>query len=1342
MWIACAGDQNVFVATADGLLHLLRLPKQSYESADVSSIRQTNVGTSVSISASDPVTQLVPIVSKNLVIAVTGKSMVVCGIGPDGAILNYETRYQMKGKVDLVCVDESSDSSVRICAVSHPEIHMYALVDRHKLRAKEGLHYTPGRATSVALLREGIALGYTKPRREYNLIRTSERGEVDTLPVTPVQREDPLVVRTDEDEVLFTTSASSASSSECVGVLVNGRGEPTRAPITWPEPPTSVYRCDPYIVGVTSRSAAVRVHWFSMPIAMRQPGGPTGAEAGLLMQTVPLPFKPVASCRVAMWGPSYDIGWQESVLLAGRRGADKRPCLELLLQTPPEAQSAALLQFGMHESAETLAIMREQLREAEAEAASTDLAAAAERQAANRVVGGGVRRRLGGFSASSRRAAADGLGVAAVDGEEEQRLPVLEAVRRCGVDPPALPMALEEQRRASVLGEEACPPIAAAAKTRGPAQAAALAGVAPRDAESQAALKRLDGLGEAGLRGPGLDGRQLPAALRQFHTRAGCVMLLRLQFDAALRHLCLGSLDPREVIWLSPALHEPGFSYAPEVLTRGLCSAVARGEKSPGLAAATLEERGFDRSLAVTEVDLSSIIEAVRTRQFEVAAGMTRAEAGGAAASVAGMAVAGAMHEEWGASSNAVRRAARAIAAAGAGKTSAADTEATSLVETERGALMMLQSFLLQRRQFPETHWLTAEAREDLDIALMRIMALTSSMAELCAFVSRETDLSTAAAASFCVKQGLTHVMALLERARGFRADALERWKTIFIRPGGDRAVMKLCTMRPMLMHRFWQPRTATEEATDDPERGAASGAGSGHASPSRGGHTLHQYHHLHHRQHHHHRHRRATEEEVLTATRAVALTCAVETLQSTEDLAVLGAMCEWVALAAPRRCLSVFCCPRRISLPVKELRPLLSDLDKLVLRSRSRGSGGSGTMGAGTEPPVPAGSGVWAEDDDEDFVLRPMEQRFLFYLVYAVGMTDSQIHTALARSLVSALLQCRGETASAARREEGAEAQAASASAARHATHKYREGLREGRPAREAASNALDALEGWNSKRGERLEPGTEAGSEGELRRDLLELLRFSRFYDAPRLLGAVGGTSLLEERVLLHGRTGNHAAAIQVCLAEMGDLARAEAYCIEAYRSAREEAALGMVGGGGMAGERRGMFAAGGSGAAGAASRGNPFMELFRQMQGIGADVGGGGMGSAGSAMLPEALLLMERHSRKVSLTQAMEALPDAVSVSSVNHLLLRLVPAAESRFRAARVLQHVSELERLQANVELTRAQQHYAIIHRETTCAVSGQPINRQRFVLRAPRSVDHTRLELQPVLQSVAARRHK
>ncbi|KAA0158730.1 hypothetical protein FNF31_05256 [Cafeteria roenbergensis] len=1223
--IAALGS-SLFVGTSKG-----RIVRVDYRTPDPTasppgSLSPTRVCPEVTVASGYPVTRLIAITRRRLLLAVAGGTLALFEPGDDSPVLRYTNS---SFKASQACVDERPSGEVMVAVLCPGQV---------KLLRLEGFAFTeridistPGKVVSLELVGERVALAYVLPAKEYNIVDTADLGKVKTVVLAVDKRDLPVLARTGPEELVATTrpGGSSHGGAESMGIFLTRSGDPAhRPPITWASAPSHVVVCAPYVLGVTGKDGDVYVHWHSLPTASEQQGGPSSRMVGRLMQRIPLRTAPVAACDASAGCLGRRDG-RNPVFIAGASE------VFALLPQPHAAQSTALLSAGVHEAAEELAVMVARAEQVEAASASGRGGDRGWAGAAAAAASAGSRLAFGRGAAAA--AAAGAAGRREDEDEASEAVPVDDAIAASWRPPPPLPAPVEAARRTAVLLSDPPPPLASApAEIRD--RALALAGVAPDDLAMLEALAATDARAAEAACGPRLCGSGLPASMRAFHQRAGCVLLLRLQFDAALRHLCLSGIDPREVTSLFPgALHPAGFSFAGSVLSAELLAGVVDGTRSPAAAAEPLGEGEADLvPFAVSSAGgagaagMEAIIRAVREQQR--AAGAEGGRAAGGRSSRRDLQPLR-LDDVWGAAEMA---ALQRRAAAGRGRKRGEEADSAAVPDTSllRDAMAMVAEFLLQRRQQHEPAWDSARAREALDTALCRALTLTGRAAELCAVLARESDVNLEDATAFLAKQGMRHALALLLRSRGANAEALAEWERIATASAADRTAAKL-------LEGDWLaglvPKGASLEA----------------------------------------------------AAERLALACTFETLRTADDVDALRRGLGWVLERFPITALSVACTPRRISLPAVELLSLLQQAQSERSLARKH----------------------------PELLFRSLPHRLLLHLVLVVGSRDQYLHTALATDLAEAVLRCRGETPGGEQRG-GSAAAAAASSAAAAGLRATAAAAQRGASASEAAAAGLRTIEGTSGPSGKRAAPGEEEGIAGELRRDLLQLLRWSRFYDPRKLSAIVAGTTLDEERVLLHSRAGEHEAALRVCLLEMGDLPRAEAYCVEAFAASP--------------GSRDGETAAEAA-TLGRHAKHNPFLVLFTLLL--------DGLPGTGP-MRHEALGLMERHAGNVAVRQALDVLPSDIPVAKMRRLLRRMIPTAETRWRQARVAQQVAELDRLETNVALTRAQRHYAVVDRDTVCAESGQRVQGQPFVLRAPPSA-HVLAEsklVRPVLQSALSKR--
>ena len=240
-----------------------------------------------------------------------------------------------------------------------------------------------------------------------------------------------------------------------------------------------------------------------------------------------------------------------------------------------------------------------------------------------------------------------------------------------------------------------------------------------------------------------------------------------------------------------------------------------------------------------------------------------------------------------------------------------------------------------------------------------------------------------------------------------------------------------------------------------------------------------------------------------------------------------------WLLLVAPREALAVFTSATRVpAIPHGDVITFLSEEPFASAARRNPASGASLRLYlehlVTTSAPARGGSP-------------------------SLPVTDTRVHTTLAREYLAVLLQLRGDASTVARDlvpaadPRGVLPPSAGAAAG-------------------SGAFAVEAALAGSVR--ERPAPGDEGGMLGTVRGRLVRLLQESRFIDADTLLhGLIGfgpaGSYLLEERVLLHARLGQHAEALALLVHRLADADLAIKYC--ALVTAAGRAASAAVAGGG---------------------------------------------------------------------------------------------------------------------------------------------------------------------------------
>jgi len=277
-----------------------------------------------------------------------------------------------------------------------------------------------------------------------------------------------------------------------------------------------------------------------------------------------------------------------------------------------------------------------------------------------------------------------------------------------------------------------------------------------------------------------------------------------------------------------------------------------------------------------------------------------------------------------------------------------------------------------------------------------------------------------------------------------------------------------------------------------------------------------------------------------------------VELLRGESDPGLVFEFAEWLLLRAPAKALAVFTEGTRSA-------PFAHDTVLQYLRSQRF------VQAARLQPGAPSPARL-----------------FLEWLVYGLGRTEERFHTQLACEYIAAVVILRGEDAAVATDVLPAGSAAAAGNAAGFAAAAGKLGISAPSSAiplsLAAALSPKDPLDRAAALSGPRKlarpPPGTEGGTLGQLRCRLLHLLQDSCFYDAEQLQAAIGTHSVWEERVVLHARRRQHAAALAVLVRALGDHAAAVRYCAMLSRrlfgegSAAAGDGLAGSGGGGSAG------------------------------------------------------------------------------------------------------------------------------------------------------------------------------
>jgi len=135
----------------------------------------------------------------------------------------------------------------------------------------------------------------------------------------------------------------------------------------------------------------------------------------------------------------------------------------------------------------------------------------------------------------------------------------------------------------------------------------------------------------------------------------------------------------------------------------------------------------------------------------------------------------------------------------------------------------------------------------------------------------------------------------------------------------------------------------------------------------------------------------------------------------------------------------------------------------------------------------------------------------FLEHLVHGQGRREERYHTGLALEYLDAVTHLRGGGGGASQQQQQRDALAAA-----------------------MATTSRDRP--W---------PGTEGGMLGDLRAKLVRLLQDSGAVDALALQARLRGSTLYEERIILHARRGEHPQALALLVGTLADHGQAVRYC-----------------------------------------------------------------------------------------------------------------------------------------------------------------------------------------------------
>jgi len=271
--------------------------------------------------------------------------------------------------------------------------------------------------------------------------------------------------------------------------------------------------------------------------------------------------------------------------------------------------------------------------------------------------------------------------------------------------------------------------------------------------------------------------------------------------------------------------------------------------------------------------------------------------------------------------------------------------------------------------------------------------------------------------------------------------------------------------------------------------------------------------------------------------------------------------------------------------------------------------------------------------------------------------------------------------------------------------------------PTSAAAIAARMALEGPAA---DRVAPGSEGGVLGQLRGRLMRLLQQSPMYDAPALAALLKDTSLLEERVVLAGRTEAHEEALGLLVGSLGDHPGAVRYC-EAVAGVAGDALQGALS------SAREQKVGGRAGAAVASEGTGPFLVLLRRY--LDAHASGrpsaapaadttqtGAIPPGASAYLASAMELLDTHATHVDPVEACKSLPGDLQLRSVLRYARTVLPSSTHSLREAITARHLCNYSYIASHALLVERQRAHVTLTRTTICPVCDKRVGDAVFAL--------------------------
>merc|ERR1711988_549608 len=211
---------------------------------------------------------------------------------------------------------------------------------------------------------------------------------------------------------------------------------------------------------------------------------------------------------------------------------------------------------------------------------------------------------------------------------------------------------------------------------------------------------------------------------------------------------------------------------------------------------------------------------------------------------------------------------------------------------------------------------------------------------------------------------------------------------------------------------------------------------------------------------------------------------------------------------------------------------------------------------------------------------------------------------------------------------------------------------------------------------------PNDHQGVLAETRAKLGRLLKQSCDYNISALLAKVlQMKSLLEERVILYGKLGQHDSALRTIVHEMKDFSAAESYCAEFSKQANEDL----------------------------------YLILFKVLL---------DMQSTKNRLSPQVFAFLDKHASKLHPAKTLPLLPQDTPLCDMYQYLQKSIRSSSHTYREGQIIRNLSKSDNLQVTCRLIHAKDNCVTIHRDTMCLVCNKRIGDKVFAYFPNGSIVH------------------